>query len=64
MARLKTLHGCVAENGEEIDSKEFEVKTLKEFIEILKENKGVHLNYFDGEEDLDLWIRTNAQFIK
>lgn len=46
MARLKTLHGCVAENGEEIDRKEFEVKTL------------------NGEEDLDLWIRTNAQFIK
>jgi len=54
---MKKLNGCVSKNEEEIDGKEFEVETLKEFIEILKNNKEVHLNYFDDEADLDLWVK-------
>lgn len=50
------LNGCVSKEGEEVDGKEFEIETLKEFIEILKNNKEVHLNYFDDEDELDLWV--------
>ena len=54
----KRLFGCVSYDGEEIDGKEFEVETLQELIEILKNNKEVHLNYFEREsEDLDLWVK-------
>ena len=53
---MKKLNGCVAENGEEIDGKEFEIETLKELIDILKFSNEVHLNYFDDEEDLDIWL--------
>ena len=56
--KMKKLNGCVSNNEEEIDGKEFEVETLQEFIEILKNNKEVHLNYFDDEDDLDLWVKT------
>ena len=57
--KTKRLNGCFSENGEEIDEQEFEVETLKEFVELLKNgrNKEMHLNYFDSEEDLDLWIK-------
>jgi len=52
------LNGCFSSKGEEIDGKEFEVATLREFIELLKNNKSkqMHLNYFDDEDDLDIWI--------
>ena len=52
------LNGCIAKNGNEIDGKEFEVTTLKELIDILTTNEEVHLNYFDDQGDLDLWVKT------
>jgi len=57
MTKQKILAGCISQDGEEIDGKEFEVETLKDFIDILKNNKQVHLNYFEDESsDLDLWV--------
>lgn len=53
----KVLNGCGAKNGEEVDGWEFEVDNLKDFIDILKTYKSIHLNYFDDEDDLDLWLR-------
>jgi hypothetical protein len=53
----KMLNGCGAKNGEEVDGWEFEVGSLEEFIKVLKTYKSIHLNYFDGEDDLDLWVR-------
>lgn len=52
------LNGCIAKNKEEIDGKEFEVSSLKELIDILILHKEVHLNYFDDEKDLDMWVKT------
>lgn len=54
------LHGCISKNGYEIDGEEFEIKTLRELIDLLKESKEVHLNYFDDEPDLDLWIKVEV----
>lgn len=54
---MKKLFGCISKDGEEIDGQEFEVETLPELIELLKNNKQVHLNYFEDESaDLDLWV--------
>ena len=53
---MKKLNGCGAKMGEEVDGWEFEVETLEEFINILKSYKQIHINYFDDEEDLNLWI--------
>jgi len=53
---MKKLFGCVSKDECEVDGKEFEVETLEELIEILKEQKEVHLNYFDDEEELNLWV--------
>ena len=53
---MKKLHGCASRNGEEIDGREFEVETLEDLIEILEQDGEVHLNYFHGERDLDLWV--------
>ena len=53
---VKTLNGCGCKMGEEVDGWEFEVETLKEFVEILKTYGSIHLNYFDDEEDLDIWL--------
>lgn len=52
------LNGCFSSKGGEIDGQEFEVATLREFTELLKnsKNKQMHLNYFDDEDDLDIWI--------
>jgi len=53
------LHGCISKNGSEIDGQEFEVETLEEFINIIKNNKEVHLNFLgDSGEHLDLWVKT------
>ena len=46
---------------EEIDGWEFEVDNLKDFIQVLKTYKSIHLNYFDDEDDLDIWIRTGEE---
>lgn len=65
-----TLHGCLSENGEEIDGREFEIHDLDEFITILQDHgtTELHLNYVvcgacngeDTEEaDLDLWIKVS-----
>ena len=35
---MKKLNGCISNDGNEIDGKEFEVEPLEEFIEILKKN--------------------------
>lgn len=52
------LCGCGAKNGSEVDGEEFEIKTLKELIEMLRLYKEVHLAYFTGEkEDVDLWVK-------
>lgn len=53
---MEMLNGCIAENGQEIDGQEFRIETLKELIELLEKNKEIHLNYFDDEDNLDLWI--------
>jgi hypothetical protein len=52
------LNGCFAKDGQELDGREFEVATLREFVELLKNNKNkqMHLNYFDNEDDLDIWL--------
>jgi hypothetical protein len=59
---MKNLNGCLARDGEEIDGEEFEVADLREFIKVLHqawvEKKQVHLNYFDDEDDLDIWLET------
>jgi hypothetical protein len=55
--KTKKLNGCGSKNGSEIDGCEFEVENLKELIEVIKTYGDVHLNYFDDEDDLDLWIR-------
>lgn len=52
------LSGCGAENGNEIDGREFECESLKDFIDILKTYKSVHLNFL-GDEEIDLWIGRN-----
>lgn len=52
----KLLSGCGAKMGEEVDGWEFEVDNLEDFIEILKTYKSIHLNYFNDEDDLDLWL--------
>lgn len=54
----KYLRGCVSEKYEEVDGKEFAISTLREFVALLKKYPELHLNYFDGEDDLDLWIKT------
>lgn len=64
---MSRLNGCIAKDGEEIDGREFDVDNLKDFVEILKGlktdgisphlNEQVHLNYFDDDEDLDLWLQ-------
>ena len=54
----RILNGCVAKDGQEIDGKEFSITTLYELADILKRNKEVHLTYFEGEDDLDLWVKT------
>ncbi len=54
---MKMLNGCISKNGEEIDGEEFEISTLKELIELFKNNEELHLNYFDDEEDLNLWLK-------
>jgi len=53
----KMLNGCGSKDGEEVNGWEFEVNNLKDFIKILKTYKSVHLNYFNDEDDLDLWLR-------
>ena len=56
---MKKLFCCVAKDGEEIDGREFEVDTLARFVDILQEIKAgeqIHINYFDEDDDLDLWI--------
>jgi hypothetical protein len=50
------LSGCIVKDSEEIDGKEFEVSNLKELLDIIKNNKSIHLNFY-GEENLDLWVR-------
>ena len=59
MAKDKNiLCGCGAKNGEEIDGQEFEITTLKELLEMLKQNKEIHINYFKNDKcDLDLWLK-------
>lgn len=54
-----TLFGCVAKDGEEVDGKEFEINTLSELIEILKDYPELHLNYTSlmGKKELDWWIK-------
>ena len=53
------LYGCVSKNEEEIDGCEFEITTLAQLVELLRNHKELHLNYFEGKEDLDIWLRTN-----
>lgn len=53
------LNGCVSKDGEEIDGREFTISTLDELIFILWCNKEVHLNYFDDEDDLDMWLKVS-----
>jgi len=55
------LFGCVSRDEEEIDGNEFQITTLKELIDLLKENKELHLNYFEDEQDLDMWLRTEGK---
>jgi hypothetical protein len=55
------LNGCGCKDGEEVDGWEFEVDNLKDFIQVLKTYKSIHLNYFDDEDDLDIWIRTGEE---
>jgi len=56
------LNGCVSRNLNEVDGREFRFSTLKEFVHflsVLKSDynyKQIHLNYFDNEKDLDLWL--------
>ena len=49
--------GCGAESGAEVDGEEFEIHNLHELVEILEEYNEVHLNYFKGGDDIDLWIK-------
>ena len=51
-----SLHGCVSKNQEEIDGEEFTIDTLPQLVSILKASGEVHLNYFDDDEDLDMWV--------
>lgn len=55
---IKMLSGCGAKLGEEIDGWEFDVDNLKDFIEILKTYKSIHLNFY-GEENIDMWLTQN-----
>ena len=50
----ETIAGCISKDGEEIDGGEFEVDNLVDLIEILQQNKEVHLKYFIGEPEIDL----------
>ena len=52
----KILNGCISKDGKEIDGLEFSITSLSELIGLLKEHKEVHLNYFDDEDDLNLWL--------
>jgi hypothetical protein len=52
----KTLCGCGAKNGEEVDGWEFDVDTLEGFMEIIQQYGSVHLNFW-GDENVDLWLR-------
>ncbi len=52
----KKLYGCISKDGEEIDGKEFTIQSLSELIDIIKNNEEIHINYFEDEDDLDLWI--------
>jgi hypothetical protein len=54
--KTAVLRGCVSNNYSEIDGLEFNITTLSELIDILKKHSEIHLNYFEGEKDLDLWI--------
>ena len=57
MTKTKKLCGCISKDGNEIDGNEFECENLEDLIQILKNNKQVHLNYFEDESnDLDLWV--------
>src|SRR3990167_4562404 len=45
---------------EEIDGTEFKISTLQELIDKitqLKDNQGLHITYFQGEADLDIWLK-------
>ena len=59
--KKQNLNGCGCKNGSEVDGWEFEVDNLKDFIEILKTYKSIHLNYFDDEDDLDMWLRVGEE---
>jgi hypothetical protein len=51
------LHGCAASDGEERDGYEFEVTTLRQLVGLLIQYKEIHLNHFDNEADLDIWVK-------
>jgi len=58
------LNGCISNNGSEIDGKEFEVETLKEFEKLKKENEIMRNSLdnclpIDEVENKDVWERIN-----
>jgi hypothetical protein len=55
--KKEILSGCGTKNGKEIDGQEFDVETLHTLIDVIRQYKEVHLNYFEDEDDLDLWIK-------
>ena len=52
------LSGCGSVDNTEIDGQEFEVETLKDFIDVLKTYKNIHLNFM-GDENIDMWVSKN-----
>jgi len=54
-AHKNLLCGCGSKNEEEIDGQEFVVDSIPEFIEILKNHKEIHLNFYE-DENINIWL--------